>query len=257
MASLKQKLSGLLETTEHQTTLPSGLKVTFRPFKVKEEKILLQAMESNNPKDMTNAIVRLLEACTVAPKTIQIRDLPTFDIEWFFLKLRAVSIGEKQKLHFKMRECPKTVVDGVQQQCPFKPIEHEIDLNTAEIVKNKKHTTSIKLAEGIALEMRYPSIGLVEGLSFTSSENMSLDERFKVIALCIGKIYLKDEVIETNTVDSAEVVEFLEALNQSQFQQIVEFFETSPKIQKKIKVKCERCGKEEEQVLEGLQSFFG
>ena len=234
-----------IATPTYQLELPStGKTVTYRPFLVKEEKVLVIALESEDNKQITNAIKAVLKSC-VQTKGIKVEQLPTFDIEYLFLNIRGKSVGEELEVNII---CPD---DGETSGPVY------VSLDEIEIYKEKGHTNKIKLDDNLMMEMKYPSLDEFIKNNFDFNEENQMDQSFQLIASCIDKIYSEEEVWATADCTKKEVNDFLESMNSGQFKEIEKFFETMPKLKHDIKVKNPKTGVESDVVLEGLASFFG
>ena len=233
-----------IATPSYQLELPStGKPVNYRPFLVKEEKVLVIALESEDTKQITNSIKAVLKSC-VLTKGIKIETLPTFDIEYLFLNIRGKSVGEELDVNII---CP----DDGETEVPVK-----INLDDIEVQKNEEHTNQIKLDDSLMMELKYPSLDQFIKSNFDFKETNQMDQSFALIASCIDKIYSEDEVWATADCTKKEVNEFLESMNSSQFKEIEKFFDTMPKLSHTIKVTNPKTGVESDVVLEGLASFF-
>ena len=233
-----------ISTPTYELVLPSSnRKIKFRPFLVKEEKILILAMESQDTKQIANAVKNVITHC-ILTKGIKVDKLSTFDIEYLFLNIRGKSVGEDIEV---MVTCPD---DGKTQ------VPALINIDSIKVQKSDDHDRDIKLDEQYTLRMRYPSLNEFIKSNF-SVEEMKVDDTFDLIASCIDQIYSEEESWTQEDCTKKEMVEFLEQLNSSQFKEIETFFETMPKLSHKVKVKNPNTGVESEIVLEGLQNFFG
>ena len=233
-----------ISTPTYELVLPSsGRKIKYRPFLVKEEKILIIALESQDQKQIANSIKSILSNCILTRGT-KVDKLSTFDIEYLFLNIRGKSVGEQIEV---MVTCP----DDEKTQVPM-----SINIDSIKVEKSKDHKTDIKLDDQYTLKMRYPSLNEFIKSNF-SVEEMKVDDTFDLIASCIDQIYSEEESWTQEDCTKKEMVEFLEQLNSSQFKEIETFFETMPKLSHKVKVKNPNTGVESEIVLEGLQNFFG
>ena len=233
-----------IATPTYQLELPStGKTVTYRPFLVKEEKVLVIALESEDNKQITNAIKAVLKSC-VLTKGIKVEHLPTFDIEFLFLNIRGKSVGEELEVNVY---CP----DDETTQVPV-----TIYLDDIEVQRDEEHTNKIKLDDSIMMEMKYPSLDQFIKNNFDFNEKNAMDQSFDLISTCIDKVYTEDEVWSTADCTKKEVKEFLESMNSSQFQSIEQFFSTMPKLSHTIKVTNPKTKVESDVVLEGLASFF-
>ena len=234
-----------ITTPTYELVLPStGKPVKYRPFLVKEEKVLVIALESEDNKQITNAIKAVLKAC-VQTRGVKVEDLPTFDIEYLFLNIRGKSVGEQLEVNII---CP----DDEETQVPV-----SINLDDIEVDKSEEHTNKIKLDKSLMMEMKYPSLEQFIKSNFDFNDENQMDQSFQLIASCIDKIYSDEEVWATADCTKKEVNEFLEGMNSQQFKQIEKFFETMPKLSHTVKVKNPKTGVESDVVLEGLASFFG
>jgi hypothetical protein len=232
-------------TPTYELDLPStGQTIKYRPFLVKEEKVLVLAMETEDTKQITNAVKTVIKNC-IETKGIKVESLPTFDIEYLFLNIRAKSVGEEIEVNII---CP----DDGETEVPAK-----INVEDIKVQKNENHNNKIKLDDSIMMEMKYPSLDQFIKNNFDISENSNIDQSFDLIASCIDKIYTEDEVWSTSDVTKKELLEFMDQMNTTQFKQIEEFFNTMPKLSHKIEVTNPNTNITSEVVLEGLSSFFG
>jgi len=233
-----------IATPLYELELPStGETIQYRPFLVKEEKVLVIALESEDTKQITTAIKTVISNC-IKTKGIKVEELPTFDIEYLFLNIRGKSVGEE--LDVKVT-CPD---DGETQ------VNMIINLDEIKVNKNDNHSKQIKLDSSIMMEMKYPSLDQFIKNNFDFEDGNAMEQSFDLIASCIDKIYTEEEVWAAADCTKKEIVEFLEQMNSSQFKEIEKFFETMPKLSHTIKVKNPKTKKESEVVLEGLASFF-
>ena len=234
-----------IATPTYELELPStGKPINYRPFLVKEEKLLVLALESEDNKQITTAIKTVIKSC-ISTKGIKVETLPTFDIEFLFLNIRGKSVGEELEVNII---CPDDEVTEV-------PVT--IDLDDIQVQKVDDHTNQIKIDNNIMMEMKYPSLDQFIKNNFDFKEGNQMDQSFDLIASCIDKIYTEDEVWSTADCTKKEVKEFLESMNSSQFKDIEKFFETMPKLKHDITVKNPKTKVESTVVLEGLASFFG
>tara|TARA_B100000131_G_scaffold160544_1_gene155417 strand:- start:1931 stop:2650 length:720 start_codon:yes stop_codon:yes gene_type:complete len=233
-----------IATPTYELELPSTEQtVKYRPFLVKEEKLLVLALETEDTKQITTAIKTVLKSC-VLTKGIKVEQLPTFDIEYLFLNIRGKSVGEELEVKVICPDDEKTEV----------PIT--IDLDEVKVQKNEDHKKQLKLDDNLMMEMRYPSLDQFIKNNFDFKNENQMEQSFDLIGSCIDKIYSEDEVWATADCTKKEVKEFLESMNSSQFKDIEKFFETMPKLSHTIKVKNPKTKVENEVVLEGLASFF-
>jgi len=233
-----------ISTPTYELELPStGKPIKYRPFLVREEKLLVLAMESEDSKQITNAIKTVIKNC-IETRGIKVEALPTFDIEYLFLNIRGKSVGEEVELSII---CP----DDGQTTVPVK-----ILLDDIVVVKNPEHNNKIKLDDSLMMEMKYPSLDQFIKSNFDFNSDDVVNQSFDLISSCIDKIYNEEEVWDTRDVTKKELEEFLDQMNSSQFKQIEKFFETMPKLSHTLKVTNPNTDVESEIVLEGLTSFF-
>ena len=234
-----------IATPTYELELPStGKTIRYRPFLVKEEKVLLIALESEDTKQITNAIRAVIKNC-IATKGVKVETLPTFDIEYLFLNIRGKSVGEEIEVNLI---CPDDEVTEVKKK---------INIDDIKIQKNDEHTNVIKIDENIMMEMKYPSLDEFIKNNFDFNDTNQMDQSFKLIASCIDKIYTEDDVWASEDCTKKEMNDFLESMNSQQFKEIEAFFTTMPKLSHTIKVKNPETKVESDVVLEGLASFFG
>ena len=233
-----------IATPTYELELPSTEQtVRYRPFLVKEEKLLVLALETEDTKQITNSIKSVLKSC-VLTKGVKVETLPTFDIEYLFLNIRGKSVGEELEVKVICPDDEKTEV----------PIT--IDLDEVKVQKSEGHNKQLKLDDNLMMEMKYPSLEQFIKNNFDFNDANQMEQSFDLIGTCIDKIYSEDEVWATADCTKKEVKEFLESMNSSQFKDIEKFFETMPKLSHTIKVKNPKTKVESEVVLEGLASFF-
>jgi hypothetical protein len=238
-----------LDVPLYEITLPLlNKKVKIRPFLVKEEKILLMAMETQDEDSVLLAIKQIVNNCCV--DEIDVDSLPILDLEYLFLQLRARSIGEEIDLQYKCNNDIKEE-DGKEHKCG-----HIIKLNfnalEIEPEKNEKHNKTIQLTDKLGIVMKYPNFNIVE-----KTRNLPETEMVaKMITLCVDYIFDENEIYYSKDVPEEELIDFIDSLTREQFLKIQEFFDTVPKLKKELDFKCTKCGYEELVVLEGIQSFF-
>ena len=233
-----------ISTPTYQLELPSTEQtIKYRPFLVREEKLLVLALETEDTKQITNAIKTVIKNC-IETKAIKVESLPTFDIEYLFLNIRGKSVGEEIEVNII---CP----DDEETSVPVK-----INLDDIQVQKNEGHTNKIKIDDKIMMEMKYPSLEQFIKSNFDFNSDSQMEQSFDLISSCIDKIYTEDEVWVASDVTKKELTDFLEQMNSSQFKEIEKFFETMPKLSHKVKVKNPNTKIESEVTLEGLSSFF-
>jgi len=232
-----------IATPTYEIDLPStGKTIKFRPFLVKEEKLLLLAMETEDTKQITNALKQVLKSC-IQTRGIKVEELPTFDIEYLFLNIRGKSVGEDIEVNLIAPDDGETSVTV------------NINVEDIKVIKNEKHTNIIDLGSNLFLEMRYPSLDEFIKNNFTLEEQ-GMDQSFELIAGCVSKIYNQEEVWSYSDVTKKEIVEFLEGMNSIQFKQIDDFFNTMPKLSHTVTFINPNTDVENSVTLEGLSSFF-
>ena len=234
-----------INTPTYELVLPStGKKIKYRPFLVREEKILILAMESEDMNEITNAIIQILSDCIIT-RDVKVESLATFDIEYLFLNVRAKSVGESVEVNIT---CPD---DGETQ------VEISIDIDAIKIQKTRGHKNIIKLDDELSMKLKYPSLNQFIENNFEVSEVKSdVSQSLSMITSCVDMIYNQEESWEASDYSKKELEEFIEQLNTKQFKQIEKFFTTMPKLSHTLVVKNPSTGVESEVVLEGLASFF-
>ena len=234
-----------LLSPEFSVELPSTKQpLRFRPFLVKEEKVLFMAMESGDPKDIQKCVMDVLRSCILTPD-VDVNNLAPYDIEFLFLQLRSKSVGETVEVNLTHQK------EDVKKECQH---QQKVTINVEDIkVKfNENHKDIIQLTGDIGVKMNAPSLDLV--MSQQNNKGSSIENSMEILAKCIVHVFDKDNVYEEFTV--SEMKDFIESLTQEQFKNIQTFFETMPKLSHTVTYKCDACGREETIVLEGLQSFF-
>jgi hypothetical protein len=233
-----------IATPSYELELPStGETIHYRPFLVKEEKVLVIALESEDTKQITTAIKTVIKNC-ILTKNIKVETLPTFDIEYLFLNIRAKSVGEEIEVNVICPDDEETTVTV------------KIDLDDIKVQKNENHTNKIKIDDSIMMEMKYPSLDQFIKNNFDFKKTNAMEQSFDLIASCVDKIYTEEEVWSAGDVTKKELMEFLEQMNSTQFKEIEIFFETMPKLSHTIQVTNPKTEVESEVILEGLSSFF-
>ena len=235
-----------IETPTYELKLPSSnKKVKYRPFLVKEEKILIIALESKNQNEITNAVTDVLKKC-ILTKGVDVDNLPTFDIEFLFLNIRSKSIGEDIKLTVT---CP----DDNTTKVPVTIYVDEI-----KVIKPRGHTKDIKLDDTMTLRMKYPSLSQFISNNFdTDDEAKSMvDKTFNVVADCIDVIYTGEDAWDAKDYTPDERLDFVNQLNSKQYKAVEKFFATMPKLSHKIEVVNPNTKEKGSVVLEGLADFF-
>lgn len=234
-----------ISTPTFELELPStGQTINYRPFLVKEEKVLLFALESEDTKQISNAVKTVIKNC-ISTKGIKVEELPTFDIEYLFLNIRGKSVGETVDVNIT---CPD---DGETQ------VEMTINIDSIKIQKTRGHKNIIKLDNDLSMKLKYPSLQQFIESNFETAEVTSeIGQSLSMITSCIEMIYNKEESWESSDYSQKELEEFVDQLNTKQFKEIEKFFTTMPKLSHTIEVKNPNTGVESEVVLEGLANFF-
>ena len=235
-----------IATPSYELDLPSsGQTIKYRPFLVKEEKLLVIALESEDTKQITNAIKAVIRACILS-KGVKVDTLPTFDIEYLFLNIRGKSVGEDIEVKLICPDDNKTEV------------QVSINLDDIEVKKPDDHTNEIKLDDSLMMQMKYPSLNEFIKTNFdpTDANKNPMEQSFDLIGSCIDKIYTEDDVWAAGDCTKKEITEFLDSMNSTQFKKIEKFFETMPKLTHTVKVSNPNTKVDSDVVLEGLASFF-
>ena len=233
-----------IATPTYELELPSTKQtIKYRPFLVKEEKLLVLALESEDTKQITTAIKAVLKGCILS-KGVKVESLPTFDIEYLFLNIRGKSVGEEVEVNVIAPDDGETSIPVM------------VHLDDIEVIEDEEHSKQIKLNDDLMMEMKYPSLGEFIKTNFDITDDGTMEQSFQLIATCIDKIYSEDEVWSTADCTKKEVNDFLEQMNSSQFKEIEKFFETMPKLSHELDVINPKTGVKSTVVLEGLSSFF-
>ena len=236
-----------IATPTYELELPStGKTISYRPFLVKEEKLLVIALESEDTKQITNAIKAVIRAC-ILTKGVKVETLPTFDIEYLFLNIRGKSVGEDIDVNLICPDDNETEVSV------------SINLDDINVKKPDGHTNKIKLDNNLMMELKYPSLNEFIKNNFDPNEvgTNAMEQSFDLIGSCINKIFNEDEVWVAADCSKKEINDFLDSMNSNQFKEIESFFETMPKLTHTVKVFNPKSKVESDVVLEGLASFFG
>jgi len=235
-----------IETPTYELKLPSSNKrVKYRPFLVKEEKILIIALESKNENEITNAVTDVLKKC-ILTKGVDVDNLPTFDIEYLFLNIRAKSIGEDIKITVTCPDDNKTKV----------PVTIYVD--EIKVQKQKGHKPDIVLDDKMTLRMKYPSLNQFVKNNFSTDDEADtmVDKTFRVVADCIDTIYTQEDAWDAKDYTPQERIDFVQQLNSKQYKEVEKFFSTMPKLSHKIEVINPNTKEKGSVTLEGLADFF-
>ena len=232
-----------ISTPTYELVLPSsGKKIKYRPFLVREEKVLIVAMESEDETQIATAVKDVIKNCIIT-RGVKVDDFATFDIEYVFLNIRGKSVGEDVEV---LVTCP----DDGETQVPT-----VISLDDIKVLTNKEHNKDIVLDDELTLRMKYPSMGEFVKTNF-SGEEITVEGTFDLIASCVEQVFNEEESWSASDCTKKEMTEFLEQLSSKQFKEIEKFFETMPKLSHTVKVKNPNTGVENEILLEGLNAFF-
>ena len=233
-----------ITTAEYELKLPSnGKTIKYRPFLVKEEKILILSLESQDQKQISNAVKQVLKEC-VLTKGIKIDNLPSFDIEYLFLNIRGKSVGETIELIVTCGD------DGVTE------VPVTVNIDDIEVVKSDDHSPDIELADGYTVKMKYPSLSQFVETNFQDDEKNQVEKSFNIVAQSIDMVYNDEEMFSASECTKKELKEWVESLTSEQFQKIEKFFDSMPKLKHTLKVTNPKTKKENTIVLEGLTDFF-
>ena len=233
-----------IHTAEYELKLPSnGKTIKYRPFLVKEEKILILALETEDQKQITNAVKQVLKNCVIT-RGVKVENLPSFDIEYLFLNIRGKSVGETIDLLVTCGDDGETeVAVGVA-------------IDDIQVTKNEDHTPDVQLDDDYSVRMKYPSMSQFIETNFNQEGEDAVDQSFEIIASCIDSVYNESDVFAASDCTKKELKDFVESMNSKQFKDVESFFTTMPKLSHTIKVKNPNTQVESEVVLEGLASFF-
>jgi len=234
-----------INTPTYELTLPSNKKkIKYRPFLVREEKILILALESGDAKQISSSIVEIMADC-IETKTVDITKLPSFDIEYLFLNIRAKSVGETVDVVITCPDDKKTTVDT------------SINIDDIKVKKTPGHKNIIKLDDKYSMKLKYPSMQQFIDANFdTDEEGSQVAQSIGMLSTCIDMIYDDEESWDAADSSPEELNQFIEQLNTKQFKEVENFFETMPKLEHIVKVTNPKTGKENKVKLEGLASFF-
>ncbi len=232
-----------MDLPTYDLELPSTKKkIKYRPFLVKEEKILLLALESDNEQNIRDAVNNLIKSCVISK--IKLENLATFDLEYIFLNIRAVSVGEIVEMNVTCQDDNETQV------------KYNLNLTDVKVHFPDGHSNKIMLTDTLGVIMKYPSFNRFVDAQFTK-KGVDEDTVLGIIAESIDQIFQGDDVYDQSTTSNKEFVEFVEGLTNAQMAKLQEFFQTSPRLEHTFKVKNPKTGVESDYTISGLQSFFG
>ena len=223
--------------------ISTGKPVRFRPFLVKEQKMFLMASESEDSNEMVNIIRQVLKNCVIVE--IDIDSLPTFDLEYLFLNLRARSVEEVVDLRYKCNN----VID--EKKCSG-VVEFKLNLLQIEPTKNEKHKDKIQITENLGICFKYPTFDMLQKYEKLSENEIMI----RILVDCIDYIYDKDQIYYSKDSSREELEEFIDNLQQKDLEKFKEFFDTMPEIKKDVQFKCPKCSYEEDITIKGIQNFF-
>ena len=228
-----------LNTPKYTMTIPStGFEVEYRPYLVREEKLLMIAMESEDEKQMIGAVKDIIQACTF--DKVDIQNLSTFDVEYMFIKLRSESVGENSEIIVKCKDCEHSN-------------KYKANLDT-DVKVSQGQDKKIQLTDDTGVIMKY--VSMTDYMDVASSEKSTVEKLFDLMAKGIDSVYSGDEVFDAAEQTHDELVEFLESLNSEQYMKIRSFIENSPQAYADVHFNCESCGSENEFEMKGLKNFF-
>ena len=238
-----------LDVPIHELKLVStGKTIRFRPFLVKEQKLFLMASESDESKEVVNVIRQVLKNCVL--DEIDIDQLPTFDLEYLFLNLRARSVEEVVELRYKCNNTTKTET-GEDKKCDGK-VDFKINLLELEPKKEENHINKVQITENLGVCLKYPTFDMIQRY-----ENLDENEVMsKVLADCIDFVYDKEQIYYAKDSTREELEEFIDSMQQKDLEKIKQFFDTMPEVKKDVHFKCPKCEYEEDITIKGMQSFF-
>ena len=234
-----------LNTVNYDMVIPSsGQQIKYRPFVVREEKVLLTSLESGDAKQITNAIKDIVNVCTF--DQIKVDQIAMFDLEYIFLKLRAKSVGENADITVK---CPE---EGCGHMNPV-----QINLDEIELKGDPKAQDSVQITDKVGVNLKFPTVKRVEDVMKPLNAKTPIDLVLGMMAASVESIYDEESVYPAIDSTPQELMDFIESLNKEQFNKLQEFFGKFPKLSEDINITCEKCSKENTIKLEGLNDFFG
>lgn len=234
-----------LSVPRFELTIPSsGKRVTFRPFLVREEKVLLMALEAGDEASMTNAIIDIIDACV--EDDVKASEMPSFDLEFIFLQIRSKSVGEKVDIPYTHQFKKDGTECGHEQAVT-------IDISKIEVQRNEDHTKNIQITDDIVITLKYPTIDTVNNIT---DDGSLVDGYLKLVVSSIEKVVMGEEAFDMNLYTDQAIQEFVESMSQEQFQRIVRFYETMPVLKYNLTYTCEGCGETVNDTIQGLRSFF-
>lgn len=229
----------VIETPVYDVIVPSTQKkIKFRPFLVKEQKILLIALDSDDTQEINRAIKEIVDSCTF--NKLNVDTLPAFDSDYLFMKIRSKSVGEEIELSIKCSACEE-------------PNDYSMNIDDLSVIRNENHTNKIQLTDTVGIVMRYPTMDEISNLR----ANYNIETISNIIAACIETIYDAEEIYKSSDSSIQERVEWLEQLNQEQYDKLEQFFNTAPYLNTSIEFDCKKCNHHNNILVEGIADFFG
>lgn len=228
--------------------ISTGKPVRFRPFLVKEQKLFLMVSESNDPNEMITVIRQVLKNCVL--DEVDIDNLPTFDLEYLFMHLRARSVEEIVELRYK---CNNIVKDeaGQDKQCTGL-VEYKLNILEIEPTKNPDHKNKIQITENLGICFKYPTFEMIQKYEKLNENEVMI----RILVDCIDYIYDKEQIYYAKDTSKEELEEFVDSLQQKDLEKFKEFFDTMPEVKKDVHFKCPKCSYEEDMTIKGIQNFF-
>lgn len=241
-----------IDVPVYEVTLPSNKKkVKYRPFTVKEEKLFLMTNESEDIDNTVETIKQVLNNCVLNPD-FKVDELPLFDIEYLFLRLRAVSVNELVNLNYRCNNILPPLEGEEEGKKCNQIVEMEINLTEIEPEYTENHTNKIEITDKMGIVMKYPNFSVLKKLAASSSVESIIEMTME----CIEYIYDSDNIYYSKDYESEELMEFLNSMQAKDLEKIKTFFDTMPKLKKVADFKCPKCGYEEKIEIEGIQNFF-
>jgi hypothetical protein len=230
--------------------ISSGKTIKYRPFLVKEQKLFLMAAQAADEKETIDVVKQVLNNCIITD--IDVDDLPTFDLEYLFMQLRARSVGEVVELRYNCNN-KVTDTDGESKPCGGL-VKFDLNLLEIEPTRSEEHSNKIVLSDKLGIVMKYPTLKMIGDTKALQDE--SIESIMNIIIKCIDYIYDADQMYYAKDSTQEELMEFVESMQQDDLEKIQKFFTTMPKISKPLDFKCGKCGYEEKIAVEGIQNFF-
>ena len=241
-----------VNTPTYELKIPStGQKVKYRPFLVKEEKILLMAMEDGKPNTMSKAMQDIISACTEGD--LALKNLSPFDLEYFFLQIRGKSVGDIIDLTFRK---PDSIECGEKNENCQEVCNIQINIDDIKVDTKRIKNSKIELSDSIGIKMNYPQFDMIQKFANLTDQTAKTDDIFKVINECIEYIWDGDEIYKAKDATKKELTEFIESLSSSQFAKIKDFLEGMPTLRHTVTWKCSKCERQAPLLLEGIDAFF-